>query len=372
MKLASILGVIALAGLTTAAPADAAGDANAPGAVFVIAFENHNFVQPTGPAPIQGIRGNPAAPFLNALVTPGNPNAAQTSYAAAYYNAGKGVHPSEANYIWAEAGSNLGVHTDADPSRAAHNLFTDEDHLTRQLDAAGIPWKNYQEDVELSSSPGRSVIGTDGPVNPYNGTTQYNYAAKHNPMAFFTDTANRNVEPLAKLWQDLDEGRTGRYNWITPDQFNDAHSPLDGGFTYHGVHYTGDQASIAAADNFLSRFLPRLMATDAYRNNGIIIIWWDESELGDDTRHTIPEIVISPLAKGNAYASQVPMTHSSDLRTMQEIFGLPTLDNPIPADEPAIGQDGYSTVGSASDLSDLFVDGAIGQPAASTTKVALH
>ena len=30
--------------------------------------------------------GNPAAPYLNSLMTPGNPNAAQTSYASNYYN----------------------------------------------------------------------------------------------------------------------------------------------------------------------------------------------------------------------------------------------------------------------------------------------
>ena len=33
----------------------------------------------------------------------------------------------------------------------------------------------------------------------------------------------------------------GRYNWITPDQYNDAHSSLTGGFTYNGTHYTGDR-----------------------------------------------------------------------------------------------------------------------------------
>ena len=34
----------------------------------------------------------------------------------------------------------------------------------------------------------------------------------------------------------------------------------------------------------------------------------------------IPYILISPLAKGNAYQSTVNFTHSSTLRTLQEIF----------------------------------------------------
>ena len=64
------------------------------GDVFYIALENHNWTQPNGnvTAPgastgnlssIQQIFGNSAAPFINSLVTPGNPNAAQTSYASA-------------------------------------------------------------------------------------------------------------------------------------------------------------------------------------------------------------------------------------------------------------------------------------------------
>src|SRR5262245_28214108 len=83
--------------------------------VFVIAMENHNWTK-TGTQTSPGqIFGNPAAPFINSLVTPGNPNAAQTSYASNYLNSGVGVHPSEPNYIWAEAGSNLGVFNDNDP-----------------------------------------------------------------------------------------------------------------------------------------------------------------------------------------------------------------------------------------------------------------
>ena len=62
-----------------------------------------------------------------------------------------------------------------------------------------------------------------------------------------------------------------------------------------------------------------------------IIIWWDESEgdgvagdNGDDFNHTTAEIVISTRAHKNMhgmpYASPVLFTHSSDLRTMQNIF----------------------------------------------------
>jgi phosphatidylinositol-3-phosphatase len=375
---AAVAGVL-LAAQTTKAD-DGYGRSRV-GDVFVIALENHNFTQPNPTASPQQILGNPAAPYINRLITPGNPNAAQVSYALNYYNAGHGEHPSEPNYVWAEAGSDFGAHTDADPRSANGNTFyynspglvsqltangntvvfwhhNDTPHLARQLDDAGIPWKDYQEDIELSASPTNSAFGTNGPVNPYNGTTQYNYAVKHNPMGLFSDTALENVYPLAQLFDDLSHNTVGRYNWITPDQYNEAHSSLINGFTYQGVHYTGDQSSVAAADNFLSTVIPEIMASKAYQDNGVIILWWDETEGGDTAGQTIPEIVLSPLAKGNAYASTVPMNHSSDLKTMDELFGLPFVNNPIPASETNV-DGGYNNVATVNDLSDLFVPGAI-------------
>jgi hypothetical protein len=355
-------GTAADPSLGTSHSALSSGDNNSQGdgvqTIFVIAMENHNWTQPAPTSSPQQILGNPAAPYINKLVTPGNAKAAEVSYATAYFNAGVGVHPSEPNYVWAEAGTDFGVHTDADPSAAANNIF-DAPHLTRQLDEQGIHWKNYQEDVQLSSAPTKSASGTNGPVNPYNGTTQFNYAVKHNPMAFFPDSATKNVYPLTQFAQDLATGKVGAYNWITPDQYNDQHSSLSGGFKYNGTHFSGDQASIAQGDNFLSILVPQIMATPEYKNNGVIVIWWDESEQADDLAHAIGEIIISPLAKGNAFASSVELNHSSDLKTWEELFALPFVNNPIPASETNVSGSGFNTVATVNDLRDLFVPGAI-------------
>ena len=321
--------------------------------VFVIAMENHNFTQPS-PAPSpQQILSNSAAPYINSLIAAGHSNAAAVSYAVHYYNAGIGVHPSEPNYVWAEAGTDFGVHTDADPSAGSGNLFT-APHLTAQLNAAGISWKNYQEDLQYSSGPTHSASGS-GAVNPYNGSTEYKYAVKHNPMAFFTDTQTQNVYPLTNFLSHLTNNLVGRYNWITPNIDNVMHDSISGGFYYHGVTYTNDQAAIAQGDNFLSIIVPKIMASAAYQNNGAIIVWWDETEGADSTSYTIPEIIISPLAKGNAYASTSEYSHSSDIKTVETIFGLSFLANVIPADETRAAGSGYNTVATVNDLSDLFV-----------------
>lgn len=328
--------------------------------IFVIAMENHNFKQPSPTSSPQQIFTNPAAPYINSLITPGNSYAVQVSYATKYYNAGAGVHPSEPNYVWAEGGTDFGIHTDNDPSAASANVF-DAPHLTRQLNAAGIAWKNYEEDVQLAASPTNSASGTSATTtNPYYGNGQYNYAVKHNPMAFYTDTQIQNVSALTNFLNDLTNHAVGRYNWITPNQYNDQHSALSGGYTYHGVGYTGDQAAIAQGDNFLAILVPKIMASSAYQDHGVIIIRWDETEGGDTTNYTILEIIISPLAKGNAYASSVEINHSSVLKTVEEIFGLACLSNSIPAGETKVSGSGYNDVATVNDLSDLFQQGVAG------------
>ena len=120
-------------------------------------------------------------------------------------------------------------------------------------------------------------------------------------------------------------------------------------------HQARQAAKILQGDDFLRQVIPTIMASDAYKNHGAIIIWFDESESDgvtgdnpDDFNHTIGEIVISSRAHKNVngipYASPLNYTHSSDLRTMQEIFHV----------GPLVG-DAVNAV----DLSDLFDAGAV-------------
>jgi hypothetical protein len=297
--------------------------------VFTIALENHNFTQPSSLTSPQQLLGNSAAPYLNSLVTPGNANAQYTSYFSNMTNVAPGVHPSEPNYIWQNGGSNFGVFGDSDPGTGPYPNVISATSFTGQLTKKGIGWNTYQEDVQYSTSSLVSASGAGGiapsgiavTTNPYNGTNQYNYAVKHNPMAFFTDSQNANVKTFSQLQTDLHNNTYAHYNWITPDQYNDMHSSLNGGFTYNGVHYTGDQAAIAEGDNFLSIIVPEIEKTAAFQNGtGMIEIWNDESEGGDTSAYDIPEIIISKDAKGNAFDVTELVTHSGSLLTDQEIF----------------------------------------------------
>jgi hypothetical protein len=250
--------------------------------------------------------------------------------------------------------------------------------LSNLLTLAGKTWRSYQEDTDLVPDgavfdnvalprnqwtvPLVSLAGVFASgVNSYNGSAQYNYAAKHNPMVFFTDTNGGNnttssnplssqYAPLQQLADDLANDTVADYNWITPNQFNDMHTALSGG--YKGL--TGDAANIKQGDDFLSQIVPVIMASKAYKNHGVIILWWDEAEgdgvagdNADDFNHTIPEIIISQHAHSNVngvpYASPLNFTHSSDLRTMQEIFRV----------GPLLGD-----AANSNDLSDLFAPGS--------------
>jgi phosphatidylinositol-3-phosphatase len=372
--------------------------------VFVIAMENHNWTQPEQiPGKIQQIYQNPNAPFINSLVNgtawawvDGHlENISQhVAYATAYHNVlatesgnNPHIHPSEPQYLWAEAGTNFGILNDDDPYKDnPPNAQNTTQHLSGLLQRAGHTWKSYQEDIDLTTVNGQltnlplpqnqwtvplvSLSGVFGPgnyLNAYNDSTQYNYAPKHDPMVFFTDTNGngnpnpsnymaRHYEPMQQLAVDLADNNVAEYNWITPDQYNEQHSSLSAGF----AGLTGDPSSIRSGDNTLSRLVPMIMSSQAYKDGGAIILWWDESESDgdpsdnqDDFNTTIPEIVISNMAHANEngvpYASVIPYTHSSDLRTMQEIFHV-----------RAQGQSQWlGDAANATDLSDLFAPGVI-------------
>ena len=360
---------------------DARGDGRRARKVFVIAMENHNWTQPDPAANPQQIFQNPAAPFINSLVDGTSGISGQVAYATRYLNAEAGVHPSEPNYLWAEAGQNFGVFNDDNPYHAdctPDTVQTTDQHLSAFLTKAHRTWRSYQEDtdVDATNAPlpasawtvplfSRSGVFAAPGLNPYNYSTQFNYASKHNPMVFFTDTnggcdtttANplrTQYAPLQQLALDLQADRVADYTWISPNQHNDMHTGLANGYGgAPGAPRKGDPADIAQGDNFVARIVPLIMASRAYKEHGIIVLWWDESEGGDTADFTLPFIVISRDARANVdgkpYASGATLSHSSTLRTMQELFDV----------DPAAGYPWLGAAATASDLSSLFRPGAI-------------
>ncbi len=238
------------------------------------------------------------------------------SYTQQYYNP-PANHPSEPNYLWLEAGTNFNILNDDDPSA---NHQSTKQHLVTLLSNANLSWKSYQE----------GISGKDCPLTE-NGV----YAPKHNPMVFFDDVTNTNdpnsatciahVRPYRELAGDLQNNTQASYNFITPSLCDDMHDTC-------APFYD----SVKQGDTWLQQNLPTILNSQAYQNGGVIFITWDEGEGSDGP---IGMIVLSNDAKGGGYSNTIPYTHSSTLRTIEEIFGV----------SPLLGD-----AANATDLRDLF------------------
>jgi phosphatidylinositol-3-phosphatase len=252
------------------------------GTVFTIVMENKSQGQ---------IIGNTKdAPFINSL-------ASQNAIAAGYRD--NLVHPSEPNYIWMVAGENFGILNDDDPNPG--NVITSKSHLADQLEMAGLTWKSYQESMGA----------------PCGLTSHGEYAVKHNPFMYFADINGWNGTSLAggarctehvvdysQLAVDLQSGNVPNYVFITPNMINDMH---DG--------------SVQQGDAWLAAEVPKILASDAYKNGGALFITWDEgSSQGDDP----PFIVVSPNAKPG-FVSHTSYDTSSFLLTVQSMLGVEPL-----------------------------------------------
>jgi hypothetical protein len=269
--------------------------------VFLILMENHNW---------SAIKDSSSAPYINNTILP------MASYAEQYYNP-PGIHPSEPNYLWLEAGTNFGIFDDIDP---IINHQGTKQHLVTLLSNTGISWRSYQE----------GISGKNCPLTE-NGV----YAPKHNPMVFFDDVTNGNspisatciahVRPYSELAGDLQKNTQARYNFITPSLCDDMHDTC-----------APFNDAVRQGDTWLQQNLPTILNSQAYQNGGVVFITWDEGEGGDGP---IGMIVLSHDAKGGGYSNTIHYTHSSTLRTIEEIFGV----------SPLLGD-----AANATDLRDLF------------------
>jgi len=276
--------------------------------VFLRLMENNDW---------SSIKNSASAPYINRVLLP------VASHAERYYNPPNN-HPSLPNYLWLEAGTNFGILDDNDPSQNAQNTGS---HLVDLLEARGISWKTYQEDEGSGAFDGTYCpVGNDGNY----------YDVDHNPFVYFDDvTQNSNpsaprcmqhVRPYSELATDLANNTVARYNFITPHLCHDMHNscaPLND--------------PVLQGDTWLSTEVPKILASQAYLNDGALFILWDEGESGDGP---IGMIVLSPKARGRGYANTIAYDHSSTLRTIEEIFGV----------TPMLGG-----AASATDLRDLFV-----------------
>jgi phosphatidylinositol-3-phosphatase len=238
--------------------------------------------------------------------------------------------------------------------------------LPDQLEAAGLSWRGYMEDMgknpaRESATCGHVPLGAREITNLASAGDQY--AAKHNPFVYFhaiiDDPArcDSHVVNLEHLTEDLaSAATTANYIFITPNLCSDGHD----------VHcIDGRTGGLPAIDRFLRTWVPRIEAAPAFLADGMLIITFDESDGAGPAGSSaccgeqrlpgarfppgfsgpgggrIGAVVLSRFVKPGT-VSTVPYNHYALLRTVEAIFALPYLGYAAAPDLRIFGRDVFS------------------------------
>jgi phosphatidylinositol-3-phosphatase len=238
--------------------------------------------------------------------------------------------------------------------------------LPDQLEAAGLTWRGYMED--MGKDPAREArpcghVPVGQPETTQIAQPADQYAAKHDPFVYFhsiIDDRRRcaaGVVNLERLAQDLAHiETTPNYVFITPNLCDDGHDA-------HCVD--GRRGGLTAIDSFLMKWVPLIERSAAYRADGVLVITFDESAgqgpegssaccgerplpgaiyppgLTGPGGGRIGAVVLSQFVRPGT-VSGVPYNHYSLLRTVEAIFGLGYLGYAAQPDLKVFGADVFT------------------------------
>ncbi len=286
VKIAALLG--ALVGLVSST-----GAAGVPRAkhVYLVMLENQNY------ADIM----NGSMPYLDSL-------AREYATSANYF---ANTHPSIGNYFMLTTGAIV----------TNNDFFGGEvsaDNLVRELKASGKSWKSYAQSLPS--------VGFRG--------NKYPYMRRHNPFVYFTDVQNseterNNLVPLEQFTADLNTGQLADFVYLLPDLKHDMHDCP--GWNSRLCRLSAKQR---AADDWLKGWLQPLLESDRFKDDGLVIITFDES--GNDGRHgggLIPCVMLGPKVK-RGYTSHALCQHQNALRTICDALGVKSCPGAAASAEP--------------------------------------
>jgi hypothetical protein len=342
-----LLALTACGGATTSSASHppkavqaAASTAPKVGHVFVINLENKGFTRTWG--------AGSAAPYLARTLR------AKGVLLTQYYGT---AHNSQGNYVAQVSGqgptpemqgdckvfSNLRtVRVAAYDQRVGRGCVFDArtPTLMKQLDAKKLSWRGYMQDIDQPCQHPR-VGAVDRSQRARVG---HQYATRHDPFVYFHSVIDRraycrsHVVGLGQLARDLRAVSTTRtLSYVTPDLCSDGHdSPC----------VDGRRGGLAAFDAFVRTWVPRILASPAFRKDGVLVITADESDsykvdasacCGEGASANtarpgvtgpgggrIGTLVISRWTKPGS-TSATPYNHYSLLGSIERWFGLPLL-----------------------------------------------
>jgi hypothetical protein len=242
--------------------------------VFVVVMENH---------PYDEVWNTGSTPYTTSFA---DANARAANYFAI-------THPSLPNYLHLFGGSNYGITTNCSPSNSCH---IDAWNLADNLEAAGLIWKGYFEDM-----PAPCFI-TDSGL----------YVARHNPFIYFDDIrtdvvrCDLHVVNYEALSIDLATATTSpSYSMIVPNNCNNSHD-----------------CSVATGDTWLSNNIPPILTSPAcVTQRCLVVLTWDEDD-GSQGNHVLTVFAGSAALRSSVSATQYD--HFSLLRTIEDLLGVGT------------------------------------------------
>jgi phosphatidylinositol-3-phosphatase len=252
-----------------------------------------------------------------------------------------------------------------------------------QLEERGLTWKGYMDGMKTTCRH-PNLNSQDDTQSAEVGDQ---YAARHNPFMYFHSiidepTCAENDVPLERLPADLQsKATTANYNFITPDLCNDGHDE---------PCVDGRPGGMETANVFLKEWVPKILESPAYKDDGLLVISFDEAEaipgdgdassccgqpIGPNSPNNgglisgsgggrIGAVALSPYIRGGTVTA-TPYNHYAMLRTTEDIFGLPHL--------AYAGRDGLKPFGD-----DVFTGsgqvgpGAVGPPTIRVRGVPKH
>jgi phosphatidylinositol-3-phosphatase len=196
--------------------------------------------------------------------------------------------------------------------------------ISDQLAGGRFSWRAYMEGmVDETGKPDNCVHpepdATDAPLPGA-------YAASQNPFVHFHslldlgDCATNDV-PIEGFTADLRKTeKTANYSYIAP-------TPCDAGAA--GQCPPGAVEGAAAADAFLAKWVPQILASPAYKKDGLLIVTFGAASAA--TTETAPTPTDDPLQVGTLLVSRFVSGGSTDasaldpysqLRSVEDLFDL--------------------------------------------------
>ena len=232
--------------------------------------------------------------------------------------------------------------------------------IANQMELSGHSWRSYNQDMAGGAALGEATTCRHPTIGAYDQTQLASktdqYAARHDPFVYFhsiidTPACDRNVVDLRLLPEDLGTAeRTPAYSFIVPDSCADGHDWQCADGTSPGG-YSGINA-------FLQEWVPRIKASPAYQDHGMILVIFDEGDTAEaccgetsgpntdnngagipgDGGGRVGAVMLSPcIAPGTV--SLTAYNHYSMLRWVEDNFGLPHLAEAAPAAVGSFGTD---------------------------------